>query len=75
MVFYYALALSLGAYSIWIISLSIRLYAKNVLDLQLKKNYTPYKVSQIMVLHWHLSVHLWIRLQSLYPLVLFWFCL
>ena len=37
MFFYYALVLSLGAYSIWIISLSIRLYAKNVLDLQLKK--------------------------------------
>ena len=37
MVFYYALALSLGAYSIWIISLSIRLYAKKCFGLTIEK--------------------------------------
>ena len=37
MFFYYALALSLGAYSIWIISLSIRLYAKKCFRLTIEK--------------------------------------
>ena len=36
MFFYYALALSLGAYSIWIISLSIRLYAKKCFQLTIE---------------------------------------